>query len=74
MGWKLKHCETNTKESKIINIIKQFPEVFDGIGCFQNKQTGKTIEVRFEMVSEAISVTQLQQPLTKWLWYEARNV
>ena len=56
-------------------IINEFPETFEGIGCFRNKQTGEPIEVRLEMDQEAIPIMQkprnvvyyLQQSLKKWL-------
>ena len=55
-------------------LLNEYSEVFQGIECFRDKNTGEQIEVKLEMNPEAISVAQkprpvpyyLQKPL-KWL-------
>ncbi|CAB4004532.1 Hypothetical predicted protein [Paramuricea clavata] len=52
-------------------ILDEYKEVFEGIGCIQDKNTGEEIEVKLEIDPEAIPVAQkprhvayhLQQPL-----------
>ena len=53
-------------------LLSEYNDNFQGIGCFQDKSTGKEIEVKLEMDPEAIPVAQkprlvpyhLQKPLT----------
>ena len=62
-------------ESKLEALVDEFSKVFEGIGCFQDRKTGKEIEVKLEMDPEAVPTAQkprhvayhLQQPLKKWL-------
>ena len=39
-------------------LLNEYKEVFKGIGCIRDKKTGKEIEVKFEMDSDAIPVAQ----------------
>ena len=56
-------------------ILDEYKEVFEGIGCIRDKNTGEEIEVKLEIDPEAIPVAQkprhvayhLQQPLKEWL-------
>ena len=56
-------------------LLSEYNDNFQGIGCFQDKSTGKEIEVKLEMDPEAIPVAQkprlvpyhLQKPLKEWL-------
>ena len=56
-------------------LLSEYNDTFQGIGCFQDKSTGKEIEVKLEMDPEAIPVAQkprvvpyhLQKPLKEWL-------
>ena len=56
-------------------LLNEYNDNFRGIGCFQDKSTGKEIEVKLEMDPEAIPVAQkprpvpyhLQKPLKEWL-------
>lgn len=56
-------------------ILSECSDVFQGIGCFRDKNTGEEIEVKLEMDPEAVPVAQkplpvpyhLQKPLKEWL-------
>ena len=56
-------------------ILDEYKEVFEGIGCILDKNTGEEIEVKLEIEPEATPVAQkprhvayhLQEPLKKWL-------
>ena len=67
----VKQPETNDLEE----LLNEYKEVFEGIGCIRDKKTGKEIEVKLEMDPDAIPAAQkprhvpyhLQQPLKEWL-------
>ena len=67
------HSVEITRNLKVI--LDDYEEVFKGIGCIRDKNTGKEIEVKLEIDLEAIPVAQkprnvayhLQQPLKEWL-------
>ena len=52
-------------------LLSEYNDTFQGIGCFQEKSTGKEVEVKLEMDPEAIPVApklcpvpyHLQKPL-----------
>ena len=56
-------------------LLSEYSKVFQGIGCFKDKNTSEKIEVKLEMDPEAIPVAQkprpvpyhLQKPLKNWL-------
>ena len=60
--------------NKIEALLDEYSEIFQGIGCFWDNNTGKNIEVKLEMDPEAIPVAQkprpvpyhLQKPLKEW--------
>ena len=62
-------------------LLNEYSEVFQGIGCFRDKNTGEQIEVKLEMNPEAIPVAQkprpvpyyLQKPLKEWLEDEVKG-
>ena len=64
-----------TPVDSIEAILSEYSDVFQGIGCFQDKNTGEKIEVKLEMDPEAVPVAQkprpvpyhLQKPLKEWL-------
>ena len=64
-----------TLDVSIEAILSEYNDVFKGIGCFREKKTGKKIEVKLEMETDANPVAQkprpvpyhLQKPLKAWL-------
>ena len=64
-----------TLDVSIEAILSEYNDVFQGIGCFREKKTGKKIEVKLEMETDAKPVAQkprpvpyhLQKPLKAWL-------
>ena len=64
-----------TPDDSIEAALSEYSDVFQGIGCFREKSTGKKIEVRLEMEPDAEPVAQkprpvpyhLQKPLKDWL-------
>ena len=64
-----------TLDVSIEAIPSEYNDVFQGIGCFREKKTGKKIEVKLEMETDAKPVAQkprpvpyhLQKPLKAWL-------
>ena len=64
-----------TPDGSIEATLKEYSGIFQGIGCFREKNTGKKIEVKLEMESKAKPVAQrprpvpyhLQRPLKDWL-------
>ena len=64
-----------TPDDSIETVLREYSEVFQGIGCFREKNTGKKIEVKLEMETDAKPVAQkprpvpyhLQKPLKDWL-------
>ena len=64
-----------TPDDSIEAALGEYSNVFQGIGCFQEKSTGKKIEVKLEMEPDAEPVAQkprpepyhLQKPLKDWL-------
>ena len=44
-------------------LLSEYSDVFQGIGCFQDKNTGKEIEVKLEMDPEATPVAQKPRPV-----------
>ena len=64
-----------TLDVSIEAILSEYNDVFQGIGCFREKKTGKKIEVKLEMETDANPVAQkprpvpyhLQKPLKAWL-------
>ena len=64
-----------TLDVSIEAILSEYNDVFQGIGCFREKKTGKKIEVKLEMETDAKTVAQkprpvpyhLQKPLKAWL-------
>ena len=64
-----------TLDVSIEAIPSEYNDVFQGIGCFRKKKTGKKIEVKLEMETNAKPVAQkprpvpyhLQKPLKAWL-------
>ena len=65
----------NTVKTLDVSIEAILSEYNDGIGCFREKKTGKKIEVKLEMETDANPVAQkprpvpyhLQKPLKAWL-------
>ena len=68
---KVEQREANDLEE----LLNEYKEVFKGVGCIPDNKTGKEIEVKLEMDSDAIPVAQkprhvlyhLQQPPKEWL-------
>lgn len=64
-----------TSDDSIEALVSEYSDVFQGIGCFREKSTGKKIEVKLEMEPDAVPVAQkprpvpyhLQKPLRDWL-------
>ena len=64
-----------TTDDSIETVLCEYSDVFQGIGCFREKSTGKKIEVKLEMETDAKPVAQkprpvpyhLQKPLKDWL-------
>ncbi|KAL9952955.1 hypothetical protein ACROYT_G040288 [Oculina patagonica] len=64
-----------TQDDNIEAVLDEYSNVFQGIGCFREKSTGKKIEVKLEMEPDAEPVAQkprpvpyhLQKPLNDWL-------
>ena len=64
-----------TLDNSIETILSEYSDIFQGIGSFQEKNTGKKIEVKLEMETDAKPVAQkprpvpyhLQKPLKDWL-------
>ena len=64
-----------TPDDSIEAALSEYSDVFQGIGCFREKSTGKKIEVKLEMEPDAEPVAQkprpvpyhLQKPLKDWL-------
>ena len=64
-----------TPVDSIEAILSEYSDVFQGIGCFRDKNTGEEIDVKLEMDPEAAPVAQkprpvpyhLQKPLKEWL-------
>ena len=64
-----------TPDNSIETVLCEYSDVFQGIGCFREKNTGKKIEVKLEMETDAKPVAQkprpvpyhLQKPLKDWL-------
>ena len=64
-----------TPDDSIETVLCEYSDVFQGIGCFREKNTGKKIEVKLEMETDAKPVAQkprpvpyhLQKPLKDWL-------
>ena len=64
-----------TPDDSIEAILNEYSDVFQGIGCFGEKSTGKTIEVKLAIEPDTEPVTQkprpvpyhLQKPLKDWL-------
>ena len=64
-----------TLDVSIEAIRSEYSDVFQGIGCFREKNTGKKIKVKLEMETDANPVAQkprpvpyhLQKPLKAWL-------
>ena len=62
-------------QDKLEALLHEYSDVFEGIGCIRDKNTGKEIEVKLEMDPEAIPTAQkprhvayhLQKPLKEWL-------
>ena len=64
-----------TLDDSIETVLSEYSDIFQGIGCFQEKNTGKEIEVKLEMETDTKPVAQkprpaqyhLQKPLKDWL-------
>ena len=64
-----------TPDGSIEAALSEYSDVFQGIGCFREKSTGKKIEVKLEMERDAEPVAQnprlvpyhLKKPLKDWL-------
>ena len=64
-----------TPDDNIEAVLSEYSDVFQGIGCFREKSTGKKIEVKLEMEPDAEPIAQkprpvpyhLQKPLKDWL-------
>ena len=64
-----------TPDDSIETVLREYSDVFQGISCFREKNTGKKIEVKLEMETDAKPVAQkprpvpyhLQKPLKDWL-------
>ena len=62
-------------DDSIEAVLNEYSDVFQGIGCFRKKTTGKKSEVKLEMEPDAEPVAQkprpvsyhLQKPLKDWL-------
>ena len=54
-----------TLDVSIEAILSEYNDIFQGIGCFREKKTGKMIEVKLEMETDANPVAQ--KPLKAWL-------
>ena len=71
----LRISTVKTLDVSIEAVLSEYSDVFQGIGCFREKNTGMKIEVKLEMESDANPVTQkprpvpyhLQKPLKAWL-------
>ena len=70
-----------TPDDSIETALREYSDVFQGIGCFREKNTGKKIEVKLEMETDAKPVAQkprsvpyhLQKPLKDWLDQEVKE-
>ena len=64
-----------TLDERIETVLSEYSGVFQGIGCFREKNTSKKIEIKLEMETEAKPVDQkprpvsyhLQKPCKDWL-------
>ena len=62
-------------DDSIETVLNEYSNIFQGIGCFREKNTGKKIEIKLEMETDAKPVAQkpcpvpyhLQKPLKDWL-------
>ena len=62
-----------TPDDSIETVLREYSEVFQGIGCFREKNTGKKIEVKLETDAKPVAQKprpvpyHLQKPLKDWL-------
>ena len=64
-----------TPDDSIETVLREYSDLFQGIGCFREMNTGKKIEVKLEMETDAKPEAQkprpvpyyLQKPLKDWL-------
>ena len=64
-----------TPDDGIETVLSEYSVVFQGIGCLRDKNTGKKMEVKLEMETDAKPVAQkprpvsyhLQKPVKDWL-------
>ena len=73
--YKKKKNTVKTLDDSIETILSEYSDIFQGIGCFRGKDTGKKIEVKLEMETETKFVAEkprqlpyhLHKPLKDWL-------
>jgi len=64
-----------TPDDRIETVLSEYSDVFQGIGCFREENTGKKIEIKLEMEPDVKPVARktcrvpyhLQKPLKDWL-------
>ena len=72
---KLRIKTVKTPDDSIETVLRGYSDVLQEIGCFREKNTGKKIEVKLKMETDAKLVAQkprpipyhLQKPLKDWL-------
>ena len=52
-----------TPDNSIETVLSEYSDVFQGMGCLRVKNTGKKIEVKLEMETEAIPVARKPHPV-----------
>ena len=52
-----------TPDDGIETVLSEYSDVFRGIGCFRDKNTGKKMEVKLEMETDAKPVAQKPRPV-----------
>ena len=51
-----------TPDNSIETVLSEYSDVFQGMGCLREKITGKKIEIKLEMETDAKPVAQNPQP------------
>ena len=67
--------KTVKTSDRVEKLLTEYSDIFEGIGCFKENETGSNIEVKLEMDPTATTVAQkprnvpyhLQKPLKRWL-------
>ena len=44
-------------------LLSEYSDIFQGIGCFQEKNTGRKVEVKLEMETDTKPVTHTTRPI-----------